>query len=832
MLSDLRFAFRTLSRAPIVTLVAILSLALGIGGNTAMFSLMDQVLLRALPVPQAGELVYLTANGPRSGSNSTNNAGRGEAIFSYPMMRDLEAKQTVLTGIAAHRVIGANIAYRRQTFNTQIVEVSGQYFPVLQVAAARGRLLGPLDDRTRGGHPVAVLSHASWLNRFGGDEQIVNQTVIVNGVTLTVIGVAAEGFTGVTLGATPELFVPITMHETLQPAWKTLDDRRAYWLYLMARVKEGVGTAQAQSAMNVLFRGILNEVDAPLQKGASENYMKRFRGQELTLRPGAQGQSSMQKEATTPLFLLLGITGFVLLIACANIANLMLARAAGRGREMSIRLTVGANRFHLVRQLLMEAMVIALAGGVAGLGVAVATTRAILASMPSDSHLTLSANLDPRTLAFALATAICTGLLFGLFPAFHSTKLDLVAALKDQAGSASGTGAAGRFRQALVVAQIALALMLLISAGLFLKSLVNVSRVDLGLRTENIVSFGLSPELSQYTPERTRALFERLEENLAATPGVTGVAVSTVPLIAGNNWGTSVSIDGFEKGPDTDSHSSLSEVGAGYFRTMGVPILLGRDFTANDGPHAPRVAIVNEAFVKKFSPSSSVLGKRMATSDGLKRNIEIVGVARNAKYSDVKNAVPPLFFRPYQQDSGLGQGYFYVASSLPTAQMAGAIRRLVAQQDANLPIEQLITLEQQVRENVFLDRMITTLSTAFASLATLLAAVGLYGVLAYSVRRRTREIGIRLAVGAPPSAVRNMVLREVLILIGIGTTLAIPAALAVGSFAETLLYGMKGNDAGVLVAATIGVALVSLAAGYFPARRAMGIDPTVALRYE
>lgn len=834
MLADLRFAFRTLGRTPIVTLVAILSLALGIGGNTAMFSLLDQILLRGLPVARSSELVYLTANGPRAGSNSNNNAGDSGSTFSHPMFRDLEAKQTVLTGIAAHRSVDANIAYQRQTFNAQIAEVSGQFFPVMEIAAARGRLLGPMDDQTRGGHPVAVLSHGAWMNRFGGDERIINQTLLVNGVTLTVIGVAPEGFTGVTLGTMPDLFVPMSMHEVLNPSWKALDNRRSYWVYLMGRVKAGVSMAQAQSALNVLHRGIINEVDAPLQKGASDNYMKRFRAKELTLHPGQQGQSSMQKNSSTPLLLLLGITGFVLLIACANIANLLLARAAGRGREISIRLTVGANRLQLIRQLLIEALVIAFAGGIAGLGVAVLTARFILSSIPADSHLTLTANLDPRTLAFALVTALSTGLLFGLFPALHSTKQDLSTALKDQAGNVSGTGGAARFRQALVISQIALALMLLISAGLFLKSLVNVSRVDLGLRTENIVSFGLSPRLNKYTPEQTRALFERIEETLSATPGVSRVGASMVPLIAGNNWGSDVSIDGFEKGPDTDSNSNFNEVGTDYFKTVGVPIIAGRDFSPNDGPNSPRVVIVNEAFVKKFSPNSSILGKRMRTGGGpnAKNDIEVIGVARNAKYSDVKDAIPPLFFLHYRQDKEIGGSYFYVATTLPTSQMMGVVRRVVSQFDANLPIESLTTLTQQVRENLFLDRMITTLSASFAALATLLAAIGLYGVLAYSVARRTREIGIRLAIGAPAGSVRNLVLREVAILLAVGVVLAIPAALAIGGFAESLLFGMKGNDPAVIAMATLGVALVSLAAGYFPARRAMKIDPMVALRYE
>ena len=832
MLADLRFAFRTLGRTPIVTLVAVLSLALGIGANTAIFSLMDQILLRGLPVPRAIELVNVTANGPRAGRNSNNNAGNQESIFSYPMFRDLEAKQTVFTALAAHRAAGANIAYQQQTFNGEITEVSGGYFPALAIQAHRGRLLGPQDDVARNGHPVAVLGYDAWQQHFQGAESILNQTVLINGSALTVVGIAPAGFTGTTLGNNPAFYTPLSMHETVVPFWKWQDDRRAYWIYSFARLRPGVTRERAEAAMNVLYRGIINEVDAPLQKGASDNYMKRFREQQMKLVPGASGQSQIHRNASTPLFLLLGITGFVLLIACANIANLLLARAAARQREMSIRLTVGASRFQLIRQLLIEALVIALAGGLAGLAFAYATGRILLGFLPGNRNIALTPDLDPRSTLFALAISMLTGLLFGLFPALHSTKQDLVTALKDQAGSVSASGAAGRFRQVLAVSQIALSLLLLISAGLFIKSLISVSRIDLGIRTDHIVSFGLSPELNKYTGERSRALFTKLEENLGALPGVASVATAQVPLLAGNNWGSSVSVDGFEKGPDTDDNARYNSIGAGYFKTFGVKLTSGRAFTESDGLNAPKVAIVNEAFVRKFSPNSAILGKRMSNTGAKKNDIEIVGVARDTKYSEVKDAPPPLFFLPYRQQVDIGGNYFYVATALPPERIIPSLRRAVTELDPNLPMEDLTTLTQQVRENLFMDRMISSFASAFAGLATILAAIGLYGVLAFNVARRTREIGIRLAIGAETSTVRNMVMREVGLMIAIGVAIAIPAALALGKYTESLLYEMKGNDPVVLVGATVAVAVVSLLAGYLPARRAMRIDPMVALRYE
>ena len=491
-----------------------------------------------------------------------------------------------------------------------------------------------------------------------------------------------------------------------------------------------------------------------------------------------------------------------------------------------------ASRGQLIRQLLVESLVIAVAGALLGLAMAYATGRLLLSFIPANADMVLSPSLDPRAMLFALAVSLVTGLLFGLFPALHSTKQDLVSALKDQAGGVSASGAASRFRQGLVVAQIALSLLLLISAGLFLKSLVAVSRVELGIRTENIIGFGLSPEVSKYKPAQTVALFQKLEENLSALPGATSATVSAVPLLSGNNWGNDVSVDGFERGPDTDANSRFNEVGPDYFKTFAVRMVAGRTFTPADAMNAPKVAIVNEAFARKFSPRDSILGKRMQIGAGRKNDIEIVGVASDTKYSAVKEPAPPLHFLPYRQDKEVGSATIYVATRLPAGQLISAVRRTVAGLDPNLPMENLTTMQQQVRENLFLDRMISSFAASFAALATMLAAIGLYGVLAFNVTRRTREIGIRMAVGAQAPEVRNMVLREVLVMIGIGVAIAVPAAWGLGRFTESLLYEMKGSDPFVLVAATLAVALVSLLAGYLPARRAMRIDPLVALRYE
>jgi putative ABC transport system permease protein len=827
---NVKFALRTLFKTPFVTIVAIISLALGIGANAAIFSLFDQMLLRPLPVMQPDRLVNLGAPGPKPGSTQCNNAGGCDVVFSYPMYRDLERVQTVFTGIAAHRTFGANLASRGQTSNGEGMLVSGSYFPVLGVQPALGRLLGPDDDRTIGESHVVVLSYAWWQTRFGLDPSVLNDTMIINGQSMTIVGVAPRGFDGTTLGTSPQVFVPITMRGFMQPGFKGFERRQAYWAYLFARLKPGVSIEGASAALNAQYHNIINDVEAPLQKGMSDQTMARFRAKAITMEEGPRGQSTVSREARTPLLLLLSVTGLVLVIACANIANLLLARSAARAGEMAVRLSIGASRWQLIRQLLTESCLLALFGGIAGLLVARWTLDLIASMLPAN---TLQWSIEPRVMLFAAVLTIGTGLLFGLFPALHSTRPDLLSTLKGQAGQPSGARAGARFGAALLTAQIALSMALLVSAGLFTKSLFNVSRVDLGLKADNIVTFGISPELNGYLPERSKVLFERLEDELAAMPGVTSVSAALVPLLAGNNWGTSVSVEGFKSGPDTDTESRYNEVAPGYFSTLGIPLIAGREFTRADGATGPKLAIVNEAFVKKFNLGRDVVGKRMSDSGrDAKLDIEIVGLVQNAKYSEVKQQVPSQFFRPYRQDDRVGFLTFYVRTALDPGDVVGSIPKLVARLDPNLPVENLRTLPQQIRENVFLDRFISVMSASFAGLATLLAAIGLYGVLAYTVTQRTREIGLRMALGAAPGRVRSMVLRQVGVMTIIGAVIGLAAAIGLGKLAESLLYEMKSRDAVVLVGSAVLLALVALGAGLIPAHRASRIDPMRALRYE
>jgi len=832
----LRHAFRTLAKTPFVTMVAILSLALGIGANTAIFSLFDQMLLRALPVEEPGELVNLTAPGPNPGSQSCNQSGSCQDLWSYPMFRDLEREQVSFTGIAAHRLFGANLALAGSSPTSGGgLLVSGQYFSVLGIQPTLGRLLGPSDDQTIGEHPVGVLSYRYWENNLGSDRSVLNKTLTVNGYPLTVVGVAPRGFEGTTLGAPVDVFVPLVMRTEMNPWWDAFDNRRNYQFYLFARLDAETTAEQAQSEINAIYAPIIEEVEVPLQQSMTEATMQRFRDKRVVVEPSPQGQSQMHDEARTPLRLLFGITAVVLLIACANIANLLLARGANRTQEMAIRASLGASRRQMLTQLLVESCVLAVMGGLASLVVARWTLQMIAAGLPPDAISTIELALSPQMISFAAVLSLGTGIIFGMYPAVHSTRPDLAVMLKTTLGQPASARAAARLRSLLVTAQIALSMTLLVSAGLFIKSLMNVSSVDLGLNTENVITFTLSPELNGYEGERTGDLFIRLEEELAAIPGVTAVASARVGVLNGNSWGNDVSVEGFAWEPGVDNNSRYNAVGPEYFSTLGMPLMAGREFTMSDGDGAPEVAIINEAFARKFNlDGANAVGKYMSNSGGSDQelDIQIIGVAQDAKYSDVKQAVPPLFFLASRQDRTIGSATFYVRTGLDPSQIMTQITPLVNRMDADLPVDNLKTLEDQVKENVFLDRLISTLSAAFALLATVLAAVGLYGVLSYTVAQRTREIGLRMALGAGKDTVRAMVLKQVGKMMLIGGIVGIVAALGLGRAAQSLLFGMEGYDAPVVGFVVVLLGVVGLGAGLIPAVRASRVDPMQALRYE
>ncbi len=833
MLSDLRLAFRTLSKTPFVTVIAIVSLALGIGANTAIFSLFNRVLLSPLPVPGPDGLVNLAAPGPKPGRNNCGQAGGCDVVFSYPMFRDLERVQTGFTGMAAHLTFGVNLSARGQTTSTDGVLVSGSYFPTLGVQPALGRLFSQADDTTPGAHPLVVLSHAFWVSQFGASPDALGEVIRVNGHSMTVIGVAAQGFEGTTLGVVPRVYVPISMRALMTPGWTGFDNRRNYWTYLFARLKPGVTFDQAHAALETQYRAIITDVEAPLQTGMSEQTMARFKAKALGLSPGARGQSNVRTEARAPLLLLLGVTGLVLVIACANIANLLLARAAGRVSEMGVRLSIGASRAHVLRQLLVESCALALLGGAAGLVVARWTLAVVASMLPPEAAATVPAGLDPSILLFTLGLALATGVVFGLYPALHSTRPDILTVLKGQAGQPSGARNASRFRTTLATSQIALSMALLVAAGLFTKSLYNVSRVDLGLTTDQLVTFGLSPELNGYTPAQSLALFERVEDALGALPGVTSVSASLIPLLSGSNYGSGVAVQGFEAGPDTNTSASYSEIGPDFFKTLGIPLVAGREFTRADASGSPKVAIVNQAFARKFNLGDHAVGAHMSADRDVKSlDVEIVGLVQDAKYSEVKDTVPPQFFMPYRQDKEIGASSFYAKTSGDATALLASVQAAVKALDPNLPIENPKTMTQQVRENVFLDRMISTLSAWFAVLATVLAAVGLYGVLACTVTQRTREFGLRMALGADAAMVRGLVLAHVGRMTVVGGLIGLVAAVGLGQLARSMLFELEGYDPVVLGVSAVILTAVALMAGFVPALRASRIAPMTALRHD
>jgi predicted permease len=829
---NITLAARMLLKTPFVSAIAILSLALGIGANAAIFSMFDQLLWHPLPVSQPSRLVNLSAPGPMPGSNSCNQSGECDEVFSYAMFRDLEkAPRSPFSGLVGHRITNLSLSVHNAPITGDGAMVSGGYFPVLGVRPTLGRLLSPEDDRVPGANFVAVISYRFWDERFGHDPSVVGQTVTINGKPFEIIGVAPEGFEGTTAGTRPLVYVPLSMRGEVQ-RFTRWEDRRNYWVYVFGRLEPGQTIASAATAINAIYHPIITDVEAPLQKEMSDKTMESFKAKKVLLAPGARGQSSIHKEAKTPIVLLFSVTAVVLLIACANIANLLLARGAGRATEMGVRLALGATRRHLIVQLLTESVMLALIGGAASLLVASWTLSVLRALLPPDAADTMQFHVSGAVIVFAGLLSVVTGIVFGLFPALHSTRGDLITVIRAGAGQIAGGRAAARFRASLVTAQIALSMGLLIMSALFLRSLMNVSRVNLGLTVDNVATFEIVPVRAGYDSARSAVLFTRVGQELAALPGVTAVTEGMVPLLDGDNWGNSVHVQGFDCGPDVDCGSRFNEIGPDYFQTFGVHLLAGREFTASDQLGTEHVAIVNHAFAKKFKLGNDAVGKFMGDGDNDSLNIQIVGLVPDVKYSSVKDSVPPVYYQPWRQDPRAGSLLYYVRSSLPPATILGTLRSTMQRIDPNLPVENLKTMPQQVKENVFLDRMISILSSAFALLATLLAGVGLYGVLSYSVAQRTREIGVRMALGANAANVRRLVMKQVAVMLLIGGIIGIAAAFGLGNAARSMLFELQAHDPTAIAIAVVLLACVALAAGFIPARRAALVDPMHALRYD
>jgi len=820
-----------------VTTVAVLSLALGIGVNTAIFSVFERLFLRRLPVAAPEEIVNVTSPGPKPGSRSTSDSGGTDAVFSYPLFRDLEQFEIGALRLAAHRNFGANLAFKGQTSEGEGLLVSGRYFSTLGITPALGRLLGPEDDRVPGAHPVVVLSHSYWSTRFGADPAVLDDTIVVNGEPMTIVGVAPPGFSGTTIFDQPQVFVPLAMAQEAfrDPQWQGLTARNNHWIYVFARLQGGVTREQAEGLINVPFTALIRDVEYPaLRRGiGTDREREQFQRRQIVLQDGARGRASNRGEAQTILLFMFAITAFVLAIACANVANLLLARVADRATEISVRVSIGASNGRLIRLLLVEASVLGALGGIGALIVALMTTNGLLAMLPADDVRVFEFHINMTVLLFALALGLGTSLLFGLFPAVHGVRTAIAAGLTAQSNRTSGSRTANRFRASLATAQIALATALLAMAGLSVVSLVNVARTELGIERDGLVTFALSPYLNGYTPERARALFDRLEEELRGLPGVVSVTASTHPMLSDSEWSNNLTVEGFEAGPDTNTTANVARTGTDYFRTLGIPLLAGREFTLSDVVGSPQVAVVNEAFARKFNLGSRTVGARMAMGAGGNRplDIEIVGLVRDAKYRQIREAAPAQFFLPYRQDN-VGTLTFYVRTASDTRPLTSAISSLVERIDANLPIANLHTMNDQIYERMAPERVLSTLSSSFAALATLLAAIGLYAVLAYGVAQRLREFGIRIALGAQRRDVRWLVLAQVTRISLIGGVIGAGLAFGLGRLSRALLFGVAEYDTAVIVGAALLVLIVALAAGALPARRATGVNPIEALRME
>lgn len=831
-LQDLKYGIRTLIRNPSFTAVAVLTLALGLGANTAIFSLTDQILLRLLPVENPKELMVLRSPGPKSGHVWSD--GDSASSFSYPLYKEVRDKNNVFSGVLARFAIPLSVAGEGRTERANGELVTGNYFEVLGVRPVVGRLLTQDDDNVPGAGQVIVLSHRYWTRQFGSDPNILNKTLIVNGVGMTVVGVARAGFTGVQVGQTPDIFIPLTMKAQMTPTWDGLTDHRDYWLAMIGRLNPGLSPAQAEEALSPVYRQIL-EGELPHAGRMSPEAQQRFLDKKLLMEPGSRGRAILQRDVKAPLLVLMGMVGLVLLIACANIANLLMARGAARQREIAIRMAVGAGRWRLIRQFLVESLLLSLIGGGVGLLVAAWTTGLLVSAIPDSlGAVGLSTSLDGRLLIFTLALSVLTGLIFGVMPAIKATRLDLESTLREQGSSVSGALSQVRFRKGLVVSQVVLTTVLLVGAGLFARSLNNLKQLDLGLRPDNLVTFSIAPKLNGYTPERTVALFDQLHQNLSVAPGIDSVSESELAAFADNSASSNITVEGYQPSEGEEMDVGRNRIGTGYFSTMGIPLLEGREFLESDNGKSPKVAIINEAMARRFFANRSPMGSKVAigAGDKVRPDIEIVGVVKDSKHASIREKGGPFMYEPYSQNPKMGEISFYVKTKQDPAATIAAVRREVQRLDGNLPIYNVKTLETQIDESLFNDRFLTSLSMCFALLAALLAAIGLYGVMAYTVTRRTREIGIRMALGATRGTVSWLILREVVLLAAIGLVVGLPAAYGLGRFAESLLFGVKVSDPLVFIGAGALLITATLLGGFLPARKAASIDPLTALRCE
>lgn len=837
LLQDVRYGIRMLVKSPGFTVVAVLTLALGIGANTAIFSLINAVLLRMLPVKNPGELVVV---GDPGRANDRSLGTPQVDIFSYALYKDLRDGNHVFSDLLAsgneHRLKVETDRSGEITTDATGALVSGNYFSVLGVNALAGRTLLPDDDRVIGGHPVAVVSYRFWQEKLSGDPGVVGQSVRLNGAPFTIVGVGPAGFIGDTVGDTQDFWIPMMMQGQIIHSREWLKTYNVSWLRLIGRLKPGENIARAKADLNVVFQQVLN---GPAKSKIEADDMAELHKSQINVVEGGRGFSDLRPGFHEPLYLLMGMVVLVLLIACVNVSNLLLARASARRKEIAVRLSIGASRARLVRQLLTESLLLSFGGAAFGLLLASWGTHALLRlSLGRLGQDKLQASLDPRVLAFTAAVALLTGILFGLIPALRSFKFEVTPALKESSTATSSESKASGWNwgKALVVSQVALSVLVLFAAGLLVRSLSNLQNVDFGYNREHLLLIRTDPLSADYKPPKLSQFYDEVARRLANLPGVRGVSASMNGLFSGSESATTMKVEGYVPAHDEDRTIYLDAVGPDYFSTLGVSMILGRDIRPQDTATSPQVVVVNEAMARFYFKDSNPIGKKIWADDDEHRKLppyEIVGVARNAQDHDLHQQVQRRFYVPIAQyPDALSNLNFEVRTVGDHQAVVEAARKEIAAFDSRVPVLRIRTLNELVNNSINNEIMIARLSSFFGVLALLLACVGLYGVMSYAVSGRTREIGVRMAVGASRQDVLLMVLRGAMTLIVVGVLIGIPAAFATSRLIQSMLFHLTAFDPLSMGAVILLLGAVATIAGLIPARRATKVNPMVALRYE
>ena len=846
---DLRFALRILAKNPGFTLIAVLTLALGIGANTAIFSVLDSVLLRSLPVSHPEQLVVLSD--PDEHGSSFGSEGGDRSLLAYSEFEYFRDHNEVFSEIFAadSQLPEREVTIPDSSFKTgaqkesaRIRLVSGDYFATLGVTPAAGTFFTRDVDRARGGSPIAVLSYAFWRRRFGLDPLALGKTIQIRQTSFQIVGVTPPGFFGETVGAFPDLWIPMMMQDSIYPGRDLLTPSKDLtnmhtWLQVMARLKPGIAPEQGKASINVVFKGLL---ESKVGASISAEERRHALDQRINLQRAARGSSVLREHFGEPLKILMAMVGFVLLIACANVANLLLARGAARQREFALRIAMGAGRARLIRQLLTEGLLIAVTGAAAGLLLAQWTDALLLrmvsgaSSGPPSIHLDLQP--DARVLGFTLAVALLTTIFFALIPFLNSTRLDLTPVLKSTPTGTSSESSHRRFPagKILVVTQIAVSVILLVSAGLLVRSLSRLGQVNLGYNRENLLIFRVDAAPEGYKGGAIPRFQLDLLRRISAIPGLRGATVSKDGLFSGSESADPIAVEGYAPKPDEEMHSRMDHVGPGYFSTLGIPILMGREIEAQDTAGRVRAAVINQTFAHRFFPNTNPIGKQVRdTYSGNPAEMVVVGVAADAKYNDLREKALPRIYAPLANPMWENPAAFYEIRTYADPQaVTAALRQVVQEADPTLPPIKVHTMSGLVDDSLQTDRFIEQLAGAFSLLALLLAAIGLYGLMAYTVSRRTRDIGIRLALGAEPGNVLWRVLRETLALVLIGITIGVPFALGGTYLMRSMLFGLGFADPVAILLAAALLTIVAAFAGFLPAWRASHVDPMVALRYE